>query len=455
VLDGVSALVDQSLLKQEEGYGGESRFVFLETIHEYAREKLEESGEAGRVRERHANFFLALAEEKEPFLMGPDQQEWLERLEQESDNFRTALAWCLREDIEPVEARHRLEIGLRMAAALARFWTRHSHMCEGREWIEMVVSRADRFPGLRRGTAGARALYGAGVIAFSQSDQQAAASLLEESLSIYQDLNDKHGVANALMYLGLVKGYLVRHVEEGRPLLEESIRLHRELEDTWGLAMAISCMGYLPLVEREYAKARALFEEALPLFEMLGDIWAVGWVKLIMGEAARCQGDYATAATLYEQSLALHRELGDKHRIAVASNNLGYVYLHQGDYDRAATYLRESMVMLHETGSEARMLSGIPGLAAIASAKGERERAARLLGAAQAQAEACGFNFEPPELLAFEQNVAALRSEMDKVLFAKAWEEGLGMTWSQAIAYAMEETCRDCGTTTAPMGPDE
>jgi tetratricopeptide (TPR) repeat protein len=432
VLDGLTSLADMNLLREEEGVGGEPRYWMLETIHEYARERLEESGEAGEMRLGHADFFLSLAERGDPYLRSGQQREWLDRLEEEHDNFRTALAWCARG-----EEYERVELGLRLVAALYWFWVRSGRMAEGRRWIDSALFRAEGVPGLRHSLAAARALSCAGVLAYLQGDRTGAEPLLDESLTLYRQADgDPPGLARTLVYLGIVKGYMGRQVAVGRPLVEEGLAILRTLDDRWELARAIGFLGFLPMIEGDYAKSRALFAEALPLFEQTGDPWAVCWSKVILGEAARCMGDYEAAAVLDRQALAIQRDLGDKHSMAITYNNLGYVALARRDYPEAARCLAESIRLFDETGSRSRALSGLAGFAAIALAGGRLERAARLFGAASALGEAGRLTLEPSEQLVFERNLAALRERMDDAALQPAWSEGRAMTWEQAFAYA-------------------
>jgi predicted ATPase len=176
-LEGVSSLLDKSLLRQEVGPEGEPRFVMLETIHEYARERLEASGEAEEVRRLHAAYFLALAEEAEPELSGADQLACLERLEAEHDNMRAALSWSLEK--EP-------ETALRLAVALARFWEKRSYFSEGSRWLEAALRQSDRVEAATTDSATrARLLSEAGTFAFFRTDFDHAIELHGEALELY------------------------------------------------------------------------------------------------------------------------------------------------------------------------------------------------------------------------------------------------------------------------------
>jgi non-specific serine/threonine protein kinase len=173
VLDGLASLVDKSLLKQEEGVEGEPRFVMLETIHEFAREKLQESGEAGGIRRLHAEYFLALAEEADPAVEGAQQAVWVERLEEEHDNMRAALSWSLGQGQDAEQA-------LRMGAALGEFWYLRGYFGEGRRWLEEALAKSGR----ARTAARARALQRVSWLAFLQVDFNRAEEASEEGLGV-------------------------------------------------------------------------------------------------------------------------------------------------------------------------------------------------------------------------------------------------------------------------------
>ena len=221
-LDGVSSLLDKSLLRQEEGPEGEPRFVMLETIHEYARERLEASGEAEEVRRLHAEYFLALAEEAEPELTGPDQLACLERLEAEHDNMRAALSWSLEK--EP-------ETAFRLAGMLARFWEIRSDFSEGSRWLEAALRLSDR-PDTATTEAATRAklLSEAGTFAYYRADFDHATALHGEALELYRELGDDSGVAFALMCLGAQYAEKGDH-ERAAPFFEEALALSRRIGD--------------------------------------------------------------------------------------------------------------------------------------------------------------------------------------------------------------------------------
>ena len=229
-LDGVGSLLDKSLLRQEEGPDGEARLVMLETIHEYARERLDVSGEGAALRRQHLAYFLALAEQAEPELRGAAQVAWLHRLETEHENLRAALQWAL--------GTGEAELAVRLASALAWFWEQRSYLSEGRQWLATALALPHAVaPAVR-----AKALVGAGLLAFRQGDYAHATSLSEASLARYRELGDQQGMAGALANLGTVATEH-RDYARARALLEESLELSRTLEDDEGIARALNHLG--------------------------------------------------------------------------------------------------------------------------------------------------------------------------------------------------------------------
>ncbi|HEX9371769.1 MAG TPA: tetratricopeptide repeat protein, partial [Roseiflexaceae bacterium] len=283
ILDGLSALIDQSLLRQEAPDEAEPRVEMLETIREYALERLEAGGEAAEIRRRHARYFLALAERAERELWGSRQAAWLRRLDAENGNLRAALAWSQSEAGD-------VEIGLPLAGALWYYWALRSRYCEGRQWLEDALARS----GGAATPARAQALNGAGRLAEKQGYSTRAQALLEEALSLHRAHGDAEGVAIALLYLG---------------------RTARDRGD--------------------YQRAEAIEQESLDLFRDQGSAWGVRWALFSLGDAALDQADAARAAELFEESLALCRASGDRNGTTVSLMNLGRVAYAQGDTARA------------------------------------------------------------------------------------------------------------------------
>src|SRR5882724_2753058 len=291
LLDGMASMVDKSLVQQVEQARGESRFVMLETIREYAVEKLEASGEEALTKRAQAAYCLVLAEEATE-QSGAEGAEWLERFAFEHDNFRAGLEWLT----ETGDA----EWGLRLGAALFRFWEMREYLAEGRDSLGKLL----KLTGAAGPTkARARALFAAGVLAGEQGDYVSADVLVQESLDISRQLHDKQGVAvslNALAVLARDQG----EVAVAHSLFEESLVLWKELGDEKAVARSLSNLANVVKLQGDYARARSLYSECLSIFRGLGDRTGVAWSMNYQGDVTRDQGDSAAARRSYEQCLA-------------------------------------------------------------------------------------------------------------------------------------------------------
>ena len=439
VLDGLESLVDKSLLRQETGDDGDLRFWMLETIREYALESLAQSGETEPLRKLHAGYYLALAEQAEPKLRGPEQRIWLERLEVEHDNMRAALAWSLSEPAatgavnEDKESSQGIALlAVRLAGTLGLFWKVRGYASEGREWLSRALSANGAGPTELR----AKALTAAGRLAFVQSDFPTARSLYEEGLAIWRDAGDKVGIAQSLNNLGNLAFHQGDYAM-ARSLYEESLATCRELGDKRGIVQSLNNLGVVALGQRDYGRARELLEESLAGLKDLGDRQAIGTSLDNIGNVAFSQGDYDGAKELFEESLALERELGDKEGSARALAHMGKVALRRHDNDVRALF-EESLALRKELGDKVGISKCLAGLAATGCAQGKPEWGARLLGAAEAILQRVGAQLDPDDQSEYEYYVELARCKLDEAQFAAAREQGHAMAEEQAISYALD-----------------
>ena len=369
VLDLLTSLVDKSLVVYGEQAGkAGGRYWLLETVHHYARERLTETQEETLLRRQHLDFFLTLAEAAAPNLEGSEQSVWLEGLEVEHDNFRSALGWCAEAEVET-------EAGLRLVGALVKFWEVRGYLSEGREYAADAIGRAK----LEGGTqAQAKALHGAGVLAASQGDYGTAHTLCEESLSIFRELGNKQGIALSLGNLGNM-AYNQGDYATARALHEESLALRRELEDKQGIAYALNGLGNVAFGQSNLSLARSLYQESLSVFRELGNRRGIAHVLGSLGAVAYNQGDYATARALHEESLAIQRVLGDKLGLANLLNNLGGLFFEQGDYGAARTFYEESLALRRELGDKRGIGYSLLNVGNAAYSQGENPTASVLL----------------------------------------------------------------------------
>ena len=425
VLEGLSSLLDKSLLRHEEGERGEPRFVMLETIREYARERLEVSGDAEEVRRLHAEYFLALAEQGASELWGPDEATWLGRLEIEHDNMRAALSWTLRSE-EP-------ELGVRLAGALWRFWDVRGYYGEGRRWLEEALARDGRASAAR-----ARALEGVGWLADLQGDIDRAVAAAEEGLSLGARAEIRADVTASFKRILGSAAYVRGDHERAARLYDESLSLSQGARDERGVASSLLQLGNVSSDVGEYERAKKFYEEALALSRQLDDKALLGSALISVGAEFLLQGDYERGGMLNEEAAALYREQGNKGHLQYVLDNLGWAALMRGNPGQAETLFQESLALSRRLGDKLVAAEALEGLACSASTRGESERVARLFGAAEALRKAVGYQQEQREHALREPYLTATRPLLPRPTWDAAWAEGRRLGFEEAIAYALE-----------------
>jgi predicted ATPase/class 3 adenylate cyclase len=426
VLEGLSSLVDKSILRQEEGVEEEPRFVMLETIREYAQERLELSGEAVEIRRLHAEYYLALAEQGASELQGPEEATWLERLEIDHDNMRAALSWTLQWE----EA----ELGMRLAGALWRFWDMRGYYGEGRRWLEEALAKDERASGAR-----AKALEGVGWLADLQGDIDRAVAAAEEGLRLVArakiQSNDK---ASFLRILGSA-AYVRGDHEQAARLYEESLALSREARDERGVASSLLQLGNVSSDLGDHEEAKDFYEEGLALSRTLDDKALLASALISVGAEFLLQGDHERGTMLNEEAAGLYRERGNRGHLQYALDNLGWAALMRGNLQQAEELHRESLALSRQLGDKLVAAEALEGLACSASARGATERVARLFGAAESLREAVGYRQEPREYALREPYLAAARPRLSEARWDAAWTKGRRLGFEEAIAYALEK----------------
>ncbi|MCW5852329.1 MAG: tetratricopeptide repeat protein [Anaerolineae bacterium] len=493
ILHGLASLVDKSLLRQVAGPDGEPRFAMLETIREYALERLRESGEEEAVRRALADYYLRLVEEAQRHFFGPQLGMWLERVEGELNNIRAVLEWSQsappltwgcgettppsprqRGEPEAGEATaQRVAAGLEIAGLLWRFWTLRGHFGEGRAWLDGLLTKGAALPASARHYA----LHTSGNLASDQGEYRRAQELYEECLTLSQELGNQLLVAhmhNNLGNIALIQGDFAR----ARPLFERALAGYQALGQTWGAGMVLSNLGDLARLRGDVQRAGALLEESLRLAQQTQDeqrcaetlynfgllahdqadfytaqrrleealaLYRGGGNKLgaaltldALGTVARRQADFAAAVELHQQALALLRELGDRRGLAYALHGLGRVAQAQGDEGQAAAVYAESLALLFRLGDKGGMTMGLEGAARLAASHDQPYRAGGLFAAAAALREAMGFPVPPVDRSEYEATLARLRMAVGEPAFAQAWGEGQAMTIWQAVNLALE-----------------
>jgi predicted ATPase/class 3 adenylate cyclase len=427
VFEGASSLLNKSLVRQEEGAGGEPRFVMLETIHEFANAKLEGRGEAEAVRCAHAEYFLALAEEAEPMLWGAEDAAWLNRLEQEHNNMRAALSWAI--------AHESAELALRLSGALQWFWFAWGYYDEGRSWLEQALVKEDRASTAVR----AKGLDAVGWLAHEQGDIDRATAAAEKGLK----LSNEAGVGNVVVAdLKHVLGETARQrgdYDLAMEFYDEGLKLYQEAGDRRGVAWSLGSLANAAGDRGDHEQAKRLYEEGLVLSRRLGGARPLGAYLLSLGYEFLLEGNLERAAELNEEAEALFRKQGRRGDLRHVLPNLGWVALLQGDHERAEAVHEECLVLCRDLGDRLTASESIEGLACTAGAKGEAGRASVLFGAAEALREAAGYQLAPRDRSLREPYLTAARSQVGEAAWSEAWEEGRSMQFEDAIVYALED----------------
>ena len=384
ILDALSRLVDKSLLLVEQR--DQPRYRFLEPIRQYARDKLNETGESNLIQDRHLHYYLRVVEEAEPYLYGAGQHDWKKRLEWDHDNLRVALGWSLESN--------QIEAGLKMVGALAWFWHNKGHLSEGNLWLEKTLASGIGIQGKER----AKALRASSILSTGTGDYIRARAFAESSVKLYREMGDNLGAGLVLADLGA--------------------SLH------WG---------------GKEEEAIESLEESLHLLRATGERWEIAYALLWLGDTWFRMGDIERAATSWEESLRLTQELGDHYLIAWSLGGLADVARLRGDYKRAIGMFRESLSLYLSSGIKFGPPFTLEALGLVAAALGDAKRAARLWGAAASWREAINQPLPPTYLRDYAASMTQARTQLGEEVYASAWSEGHAMSPEQAIALALEE----------------
>jgi predicted ATPase/DNA-binding CsgD family transcriptional regulator len=463
--NGVASLLDKSLVQQIEQEDGELRLLMLETIREYGLERLTASGEMEATCHTHATYYLRLAEKAALHLSGMKEGRWLDLLEREYDNLRTALAWM----VEGLEMR-RTEMAVQLSEALSSFWATRGHISEGRTFLERIVAEDGGMEAAMRAKARDTAAW----LAYHQSDIDQTEVHAQAALDLYRKLGDTAGSASALHMLGMV-AWRRGDGAAARVLQEEAVALLRKVGDKELLALALAEWADVLCMQGKYDRGLALFEESLTFYRELGN--KMGIAGVLMGSAwwiFNCQGDTATVRTRLVEALRLSKEVGIKSHIANHCLFSAHLVLREGDLARAhalgeeslslakemelsgyiawslfilarvearqgnpvaaQTHLEESLALSGQVNDKWLTPYGLEGLASVVATRGEVVWAARLWGAAEAIREGNGFPMPPVDHLGYEQAVASARAQLREDACTIAWMEGRTMTPEQALA---------------------
>jgi predicted ATPase/transcriptional regulator with XRE-family HTH domain/Tfp pilus assembly protein PilF len=464
VADLIALLLDKNLLQRTLDDHGESRFNMLVTIQQFALDHLRSIDIEGKTRDGHLAYFLNFAEKADKEIHGPDQAKWLDRLEIEFDNFRTALDWCI--------TNQKTEIALCLLGALCWAWDVRSHYVEARNWFDKVrtLPEIGTYPAqygallnhiarhcwmlgdFREGsvlleesqkiwvTLGAdgeqglaESLCWLGAIAFwGESDKSTAQSYFEQSLRISQKHRDRYGSAVSMLYLGRIN----YSSESAQGMFEKSLDLFRQLGDLYHIAIILLHLGWKSRDQGNFQKARLCYTQRLMIDEELKFKEGIAETLLHMGDLSIHEGDYDQAEQFLQKSLLVSREYGLKLDERFAYHQLGILSLHRKDYRLAARYFKEDYRLSHGTSEKMTSFDLLYGLAAVSAGLNQPERAARLYGATQTIFEKSPYM--PLDRAEFEKHIQIAREQLGDTRFETLASEGRAMTMERAIAYALE-----------------
>jgi non-specific serine/threonine protein kinase len=428
ILDLVSHLVDKSLALPEEGVGDAARYRLLETLREYGKERLEREGQRAGVEERHARYYLALAEEAEPELSGEGQSQWLARLEEEHDNLREAGDWAARA--------RRAADALRFTGALWRFWRIHGHFGEGRRRLEAALSLAPDDPQAQAPRV--KAFLGAGALARSLCDYERARALLEEGLALGRSEGGRDTVAAILLELGNVADDQGNHAD-ARTYFEECLALRRAAGDKRGSAVVLHNLGVVSQALGDYDGAWFLYGQSLAINREIGN---EGWEALdlnALGSVALDHQDFATAWRQHEEALAIHRRLGDRWGVAYSLHEMGRAAIWLNDRSKAFDLLQESLSIFQDLGDRVGVVETLEHFAALAASESKDERALVLAGAAAALRETLGAPQTPPDRASMERTLAEPRQRLGSIKSSAAFNTGRATPFERAVSMATQD----------------
>jgi predicted ATPase/class 3 adenylate cyclase len=466
VVEALEALVDQSMLQRQERESGEMRFGLLKTLREYGLERLAEAGELALTQAAHAEYYLSWLEQIAPLLVGAEQAHWLDRLDREYENVRTALEWLLESAQKEMA---RAEQALRLCIALMSFWEIRSYVSEGLAFLERGMSVGHSVAPVVR----AQALHGAGFLALMQDDNARVEAFLRESQLLFRESGDKAGMANILRLQGSLAMSRTAY-KLARRLLEESLMISRELGDIPRIASTRKALAEVAITQGNYAQARLLMEEDLASYQASGETYSTAYPLYFLARIHFLTGDdLAKAQTLAEECKDLFKAVGNRRLMAYSRHALGLILLMQGEDSRAGSMLEasigtfrvlkertaigealmalgrltnvqgdnetaraaymESWELLRTTGAKERSVSCLEGYGEVLVAQGATKRAVQLWATAATERAAIIAPMPPVYRASYIQAVEIARQHLGEEAFRSAWAEGHNTPLDQVL----------------------
>ena len=461
ILDLLTQLVNKSLvIVMEHSQSGETRYRMLETIRQYAREKLLEVGGGEIIRDKHLAYFVKLVEQAEPELYRSNQIFWLNKLDDEIDNFRIAMEWALANDVES---------GLRIASIPWRFWLGRSYFQEVGDWLKQLLEQYKTVNALH-----AQALAIQSMCRFRQGDFSKTIELAKQSLEMARVLSDKQMEALGLAFLGVFMA-AQGSVGDGTPLMEEalaiyrslgdkigqagttewlsvnnnnmeraiayaneSLALARELGDLSGIVPRLCMLSRLTFYNEDFTSPSAWLDEALSISRQLGDRMGEAYAIATSGVLSYWQGNYPQAISCLEEAILLCEKNGDHYQSLWAHVNIAYAVLRQGDTQRAEALFADSIRSTQKAGLTIASIFAIEGVASLNVQIGRPERAARLFAWADMMRDKIGDHRPPVEQASVERDLTVIHSRINDSDFTQFHIEGQSMTVEEAVTLALE-----------------
>ncbi len=430
VLEGMSSLVDKNLIQCVDRADVAPRFAMLETVREYALERLIQSGEYAGARQAHAAYCLVLAEEGNPELSPAARAHWLMQCDADIDNFRYALDWLFQTE--------HLDWALRLCVALFRFWDMREHLTEGRARLETVR----RLAGFEYPKERAMVSHFAGALATSQGDYRAAQDFLQDGLSLYEKLGDASGIAaslNALAVWARDQG----DYPAAQSNFERSLACWQLLADRSAIARCLHNLANVVRVRGDYSRAQWALREAAEIFEELGDRTGAAWCVNQQGDVARELGDMTGAREFYSQALSSFRQAGDPWGSARSLTDLAYIDCGQRHYLAAQAECREGLAIFVGLGHRRDVARALECSACVALAQGHAGRALRLAAAAAHLRRSINAHLRQTEQSKLDRMLLPAWKALNEVEAKRAWEEGAAMSLESAVQYSLQEPWPD------------
>lgn len=436
VFEHLPQLVNKSLVVVKDE-GDEKRFFLLETIRQYARDKLLENGEGAGTRDRHLEYYLSVVETAQPEMLKKDKElSWLKRLEGEYDNIRTAIEWGLSYDPFAV---------LRIVYSLTYFMVVTSYASEAHRWGVEALERVKLLTENGRALTGEEKAYRAkgigslAIMSFTMGDNQTAVLEAEEAIQELRHYNDKQNLAVTLAFLAGAY-VLTGNNKKAITASDEALQLAIELEDKLIFGQILTATSRVEAFGKgDLSKAYSMLEEAIKVLKEHGPRWSYGIALYSIGNLAINIKKFDVARVNLKTARQVMQELGSIRNVSMIKSELAHILRYEGNYIEAIPAYQETIREWQRMGHRSAVAHQLECMAFIAKAREQTEKSTRLLGAAEALRERIEINMTPQELKEYEEEIADLKVNMDAKEFESLWADGRSMTMDEAIGLALEE----------------